>query len=132
MNALRAGSRPGRILPAGWLGGLIALAAASVLLAACGGARGVTLTELAHNAPDYDGRQVATSGIVLEFGDDEGPVPHHFVLQDADVNRVELLPDEAAAPYVGSAVRVVGEFRFDENRGRMLHVESIEPVTAGR
>lgn len=103
-----------------------------LLLAGCGGPRVVPLSELAANADYYDGRTVIAHGVVMEFGADDDPVEHHFVIQDQDVNRVQLLPNEAAEPYVGSVVEVVGEFAFDPDRGRLLHVESIEEVTAGR
>lgn len=106
--------------------------AALLVLAACGGPRGVSLTELAVNADYYDGRDVAASGVVLEFGDEEGPIEHHYVIQDADQNRVELRPHELVAPHVGSAVEVVGEFDYDEDRGRVLHIDTIEAVTSGR
>ena len=106
--------------------------AALLVLAACGGPRGVSLTELAVNADYYDGRDVAASGVVHEFGDEDGTIEHHYVIQDADQNRVELLPHELVAPHVGSAVEVVGEFDYDENRGRVLHIDTIEAVTSGR
>lgn len=109
---------------------LVALMALAVALAGCGGPRGVSLTELAINAPEYDGQEVEVSGVVREFGDDEGPVEHHYVLQDADVNRVQLLPDEEAAPHVGSAVRVIGTFSYADDRGRALQIDTIEAVTA--
>lgn len=108
------------------------LALVLVALSGCGGPRGVTLTELAANPEYYDGRTVIAHGVVLEFGDDEGSVERHYVLQDADVNRVELLPPDRAEPHVGSAVEVLGEFAYDENRGRMLHIDTIEAVTAAR
>lgn len=104
----------------------------ALALAACGGPRGVSLTELAVNADYYDGRAVVAHGVVLEFGSEDGPVERHYVLQDADVNRVELLPPELARPHVGSAVEVVGEFQYDEERGRRLQVDTIEPVRASR
>lgn len=103
-----------------------------VLLAGCGGPRVVPLSELAANADYYDGRAVIAHGVVVEFGDEDGAVEQHFVIQDHDGNRVQLLPNEAAEPHVGSVVEVVGEFEFDPNRGRLLHVESIEAVTADR
>lgn len=92
----------------------------------------MTLTELAVNADYYDGRSVVTTGVVREFGDDDGPVEHHYVLQDADVNRVELVPPALAAPHVGSAVEVLGEYSYDEDRGRTLHIDTIEAVRPGR
>lgn len=112
---------------------LISVVAALVLVllsAGCAGPRAVPLTELAANADYYDGRKVIAHGVVMEFGADDDAVEHHFVIQDQDVNRVQLLPNEAAEPYVGSVVEVLGEFEFDPGRGRLLHIESIEEVTA--
>lgn len=86
------------------------------------------MTELARNTDDYDGREVVTHGVVMEFGADEGALERHFVLQDADVNRVQLLPDAVAEEHVGRTVEVLGEFEFDPNRGRLLHIETIEPL----
>lgn len=103
-----------------------------LLLAACGGPRVVPLSELAHNADSYDGRRIIAHGVVMEFGDDDGDIERHYVIQGPDVNRVQLLPTEAAESYVGSVVEVVGEFEFDPDRGRLLHVESIEEVTSDR
>lgn len=106
-----------------------------VLLGACGlfGPESVQLRELAIHAEDYDGTTVETVGLVREFGaageedddGDDGDVVHHFVIEDADQNRVEVLPPEAAEPFVGQPVRIVGEFDFDPNRGRAIHVEEI-------
>lgn len=110
-----------------WLSAMVVL-----LLAGCGGPRVVPLSELALHADDYDGRVVIAHGVVREFGGSDGDVEQHFVIQDPDVNRVQLLPNEAAEPYVGSVVEVVGEFEFDPDRGRLLHVESIEAATADR
>lgn len=108
---------------------LVVLTAA---LSACGGPRGVALTELAVNSEFYDGKDIVASGIVREFGADDERVEHHYVLQDADVNRVQLLPADLAAPHTGSAVEVVGEFAYDEDRGRRLHIDTIEAVQVSR
>lgn len=111
---------------------LLSAMALVLLLAGCGGPRVVPLSDLAANAEDYDGRAVVAHGVVVEFGDEGGAVDRYFVMQDHNDNRVQLLPDEAAEPHVGSVVEVVGEFEFDPDRGRLLHVESIEAVTADR
>lgn len=103
-----------------------------VVLTACGGPRGVSLTELAVNSEFYDGKDVVASGVVREFGVDDDGIEHHFVLQDAEVNRVQLLPADVAAPHTGSAVEVVGEFAYDEDRGRRLHIDTIEAVQVSR
>lgn len=89
------------------------------------------LEDLASEMDAYDGQEVTTHGLVSEFDEDDGALARHFVVQDAEDNRVQLLPDEQAEPHVGSMVEVVGEFELDPQRGRLLHVESIEAVSDG-
>lgn len=107
---------------------LLAMVAALPLVAACGllGPERVTLAELARDAERYDDREVSTTGMVREFDEDDGALERHFVIEDARANRVLLEPDDAAAPHVGEAVRVVGRFTFDPETGRALEVDVIE------
>lgn len=107
---------------------MLAVVASVAVLASCGGPRPVSLTELARDADHYDGRDVVAHGVVMEFGLDEGAPERHFVLQDAAVNRVQLLPNAVAEEHVGETVEVLGEFEFDPNRGRLLHIEAIEDL----
>lgn len=95
------------------------------LVAGCG-PRSVSLEDLAVDASEYHGEEVTVRGVVLEFGDDEEDVPHHFVIQDSAMNRVELAPAEEAEPYVDSTVEAHGLFQFDPERGRMLHIDEID------
>lgn len=99
------------------------------LLAACGvgGPARVSLAELVAEAERRDGDTVRTTGVVREFTADEALV-HHFVVEDAANNRVQLVPNEAAAAHVDEQVEVTGTFRYDESRGRVLEVEEITPV----
>lgn len=106
-----------------WRLGLAAVLATA--LTACASPT-VPLDELAVEAREYDGREVTTYGVVAEYGEEDGAIEPHFVIQDADDNRVRLLPAEAAEGHVGSPVEVTGAFTFDEARGRSLHVDSIE------
>lgn len=108
-----------------WL--LVVLAAAG---AGCSGPQTVALEDLAVEMDRYDGQQVVTHGIVREFGGDD--VDRYFVLQDAHPNRVRLLPTRVAEPHAQSTVEVTGTFEFDPNRGRLIRVERIEPVTTDR
>lgn len=101
---------------------------AAALLAACGGPAQVGLTELVHDAPRFDGREIVVQGVVRSFGAPDTRVEPHLVIQDANDNRVRLLPDDAAEPHVGSAVEVTGEFRFNDERGRELTIDTIESL----
>lgn len=106
------------------------LTAALLLAAAC--ARDpstVTLAELAFDQEGYSGEVVVTEGVVRRFGQDDGGV--HYVLEDDADNRVALIPAEQAAEWVGQEVSAQGEFRFSQERGRVLHVGSIGAVEDG-
>lgn len=113
-----------------WRRVLGALAAAVVLLAgACRPERepvAVPLARLVSEQESYEGQAVETRGTVRAFGDD--PATHHYVLEDARANRVQLIPDRAARRYLGREVLVAGEFGFDETRGRFISVDRIKPV----
>jgi hypothetical protein len=120
-------------LHAPWIGrlrsGIIVVAAAGVLggLAGCGpgSPQRVALSDLAFDPDAYDDAAVTTTGVVREFGEADGARVHHFVIEDDAHNRVQLLPDEAAEPYVGEEVTVTGRFSFDETTGRAIEVETI-------
>lgn len=110
---------------------LAALLPLLLVLGGCGGARSVALADLAFEPERYDGDAVTTSGVVVEFDEDDGALVRHFVIQDTDANRVKLLPDEEAEPFVGRIVRVTGQFSFDESTGRAIQVEEISPASGG-
>jgi hypothetical protein len=106
-------------------------AALVVALAACGGGepRAVSLAELALAAEDYDGEVVETVGVVRAFTEaEDDAVQDHFAVEDADHNRVELVPHAAVEPHVDDEVRVVGTFAFSTETGRRLEVDEIEPT----
>lgn len=92
---------------------------------ACGGTGSVPLADLALEQERYDGERVTTSGVVIAIGEDGGPYGRQYAIQDADANRVRLLPDHVAEPHVGSTVTVTGEFEYDPGQGRLLHAETI-------
>ena len=120
----RARRRPGP----GGLGARLALGLV-LWLAACaaGEPQAVGLDELAFDAEGYDGEVVETVGVVREFTEAEDDAARdHFVIEDADHNRVELVPHEDVAPHVDAEVRVVGAFTFDVERGRRIEVDEIE------
>lgn len=95
----------------------------------CGGPETVSLEDLAVQMERYDGHRIATHGVVTEFGGDDG-VERYFVLQDDRPNRVRLVPTRAAKPHARSVVKVVGTFEFDPTRGRLIRVDTIEPVAS--
>jgi hypothetical protein len=101
--------------------------AAILVLVACGLGPSepveVTLAELAADHERYDGLVVATEGLVRSHDD-----PLHYWIEDEAPNRVELRPDDEVAPLLGEHVRVVGEFTFDEDEGRVISVEDIDRV----
>lgn len=122
-----AGNRRIRRVPARVIGLCLLLALASAA-AGCGGPDTVSLEDLAVQMERYDGERVATHGVVSEFGGDDD-VERYFVLQDDHPNRVRLVPTSEAEPHARSIVRVVGTFEFDPDRGRLIRVDTIEPVT---
>ncbi|MFQ3787079.1 hypothetical protein [Halomonas sp. A29] len=100
---------------------------ALLVLAACsdssGEVREVSLAVLVNQGTQLDGSRVATQGKVRHFED-----PLHYWIEDEDLNRVEIFPQEQIAPHLGETVRVVGEFEYSPTQGRRLTLESIEPV----
>lgn len=114
-----------------WRRVLGALAATVLLLAgACRPEReplAVPLARLVSEQESYEGQEVETRGTVLAFGEDDSAT-HHYVLEDARANRVQLIPHRAARGYVGREVLVAGQFGFDETRGRFISIDRIRPV----
>jgi hypothetical protein len=106
---------------------LLLLVLGALLLLGCGGTRSVSLSELAFNPEDYDDSDVSTSGVVVEFDEDDGALVRHFVIQDTEQNRVKLLPIDAVEPHVGRIVRVTGHFTFSAAEGRPIETEEITP-----
>jgi hypothetical protein len=101
------------------------LVVAGLLLIGC--ARGpevpgsVTLADLVVEQDRYEGQLVATEGTVRTYDR-----PRHYWIEDDAVNRVELVPAEAAADHVGARVRVRGRFTFRDDEGRRITVEQLE------
>lgn len=100
------------------------------LLGACGGVgtgpNEVTLEELTVEQESYDGQLVTARGVVRTFDD-----PRHYWIEDVDLNRVEIVPQEEISPYLGEEVRVVGRFTFRNDEGRRITVEEVEVVAEG-
>ncbi len=79
----------------------------------------VSLAMLTENATNFDNNQVITRGIVRE-------APLHYWIEDEDLNRVEIFPQERVALYWGEAVLVEGHFRFSATEGRRLTLNKIK------
>lgn len=103
--------------------------AAMLTIVACDsdGVSDVTLAELAANPQAYVGRNVRTRGTVRGFDD-----PRHYWLEDADINRVGLMPPEQIAPHLGREASIVGRFTYARDRGRRIAIISIEPFESVR
>ena len=93
--------------------------------AACGPPAETSPAELVAEAETFDGHEVTVSGAVVAFDEDDGASRPHVVLEDADANRIELLPTDEAQPYAGSAVEVTGKFEFAPDEGRRILLEEI-------
>lgn len=111
-----------RSAKSGWVWGLVV---AGSLLAGCAGGPDapspVTLADLVVEQDRYDGQMVVTEGTVRTYDH-----PRHYWIEDDAVNRVELVPSEAAADHVGARVRVRGPFTFRDDEGRRITVEQLE------
>ena len=107
---------------------LLLLAPAAVAGCGPGAPEELTLAELAFTAEDHDGSVVETVGVVREFTVEEhDALEDHFVIEDDAQHRVQLVPHEAVEGLVDEQVRVVGQFTYDEARGRLIEIEEIEP-----
>ena len=93
----------------------------AALLAGCSDTiEDIPLATLVEHQAEYDGRTLTTAGTVRTFDD-----PLHYWVEDDNLNRVAVEPDEAVADLVGKRVRVTGEFSADRVRGRILQASDI-------
>ncbi|MGY4876862.1 hypothetical protein ACLUEY_03135 [Vreelandella aquamarina] len=117
-------SKPNAVAPV-----LVFLLVVAMLLTGCNSGdaspREVTLAVLGANGSVHDGNLVATQGRVRSFND-----PLHYWIEDEDLNRVEIVPHALIAPYVGKSVRVVGNFTYSREDGRMLILDDAESISA--
>lgn len=105
------------------LSAVVALA----LLGACSEAtKDIPLATLVAQQADYDGQTLTTSGIVRTFDE-----PRHYWIEDDDLNRVAIEPDEAVSNYVGERVRVTGDYRADRKTGRVLEATEVTVLDSG-
>lgn len=99
------------------------LAALSICAGCAETPRPVTLEVLVSQQSSFDGKRVRTSGTLREFD-----APHHVWIEDAGLNRVELIPAERVAGRVGQRLEVVGRFSYAADVGRRIELESVRPA----
>lgn len=96
----------------------------SVLFAGCAQEpRDTDIASVVALQQDYDGQLVRVEGKVRKFDD-----PLHYWVEDNELNRIRLTPDEAAADHVDQPVQVTGHFRYDSEEGRRMEVEELRPL----
>lgn len=98
-----------------------------VLLGACSETTTeVPLATLVEQPSAYDGQTLATTGTVRTYDD-----PRHYWIEDDELNRVAIEPDEAVAEFVGEQVRVTGQFTADRETGRVLQAADVVVLGIG-
>lgn len=91
-----------------------------LLLTACSGATQVSLANLVNQENSLDGRTVVTQGVVRTFDE-----PRHYWIEDEQLNRVSVEPDEAVKDLVGEQVEVSGRFTASRDEGRKIQAQSV-------
>ncbi len=110
----------------GYLSSFALLAAAALLATGCNPLeepREAPLAQLVALQDDHDGRTVITEGEVKTFEE-----PRHYWIEDDRLNRVGLVPDEAAREHLGQRVRITGRFHYSAETGRRIEVEEISAL----
>ena len=86
----------------------------------------IPLATLVAQQAEYDGQTLSTHGIVRTFDE-----PRHYWIEDDELNRVAIEPDEAVSDYVGERVRVTGDYRADRKTGRVLEAAEVTVLDVG-
>lgn len=97
-------------------------------VACVAGPRSLTLADLVREQDSLRGAEVRTDGVVRVIHDTSGD---YFVLEDAQHDRVQLVPASRAAAFDGRRVEVVGTFRFDQTSGRRIEIATIAAASGG-
>lgn len=108
------------------VGGLVVIPLWLVACGTGGGTVDASLAELVTEQERFHGSTVRAEGVLRTHDE-----PRHYWIEDADLNRVELVPPEAVAPHVGAWIRVEGTFTFRDDEGRRIEVEDLEVVDPG-
>lgn len=94
---------------------------AVALLGACSETtKDVPLATLVAQQAEYDGQTLSTTGVVRTFDE-----PLHYWIEDDNLNRVAIEPNEAVSGLVGERVRVTGDYRADYVTGRVLEAAEV-------
>ncbi|MCH8553266.1 MAG: glucose-inhibited division protein B [Natronospirillum sp.] len=80
-----------------------------------------SLEQLVAHQSGYAGRDVRTTGVVRSFDD-----PLHFWIEDDELNRVAIEPEDRVADHVGQRVQVTGTFISSADSGRIIRAEQVE------
>lgn len=99
---------------------VLALVALALLGACSKPTTDIPLATLVEQQAEYNGQTLTTTGIVRTFA-----VPRHYWIEDPDLNRVAIEPDEAVSNLVGERVRVTGHYRADRVTGRVLEATDV-------
>lgn len=105
---------------------MIAAATTWVMLSACGGeetASEVPLMVLASQPASHDGQLITTQGVVRHLEE-----PSHYWIEDEQLRRVAVEPDDLIAPHLGETVKVTGRFHYAPEEGRSLRLQQVEPL----
>lgn len=86
----------------------------------------VSLSTLAAHESRHVGHEVSTTGTVRSWG---SGADEQFWIEDGSRNRVGLEPGARVADRVGDEVTVTGRFDFDEESGRVIHIDSVHSPT---
>jgi len=98
-----------------------------LLLGACSDTTtDVPLAALVEQQAEYNGQTLSTTGTVRTFDE-----PRHYWIEDDDLNRVAIEPDEAVSDFLGKRVRVTGDYRADREAGRILEATQVTILDAG-
>jgi len=81
------------------------------------------LADLVRFADSYEGRRVATSGLVRYVEH-----PEHYWIEDDELNRVQVRPGSGVSPHVGERIRVVGVFEYSPASGRSIRAARISVI----
>lgn len=92
-----------------------------MLLTACNKTTAeIPLAMLVEQQAEYNGQTLTTTGIVRTFD-----IPRHYWIEDDNLNRVAIEPDEAVSGKVGKRVRVTGHYRASRETGRVLEATEV-------
>lgn len=99
---------------------LTAISALALLGACSETTSDIPLAILVAQQGEYSGQTLTTSGIVRTFAE-----PRHYWIEDGNLNRVAIEPNEAVSGLVGERVRVTGLYQANYETGRVLRAAEV-------